>query len=325
MPLSSRLLPQFAALAVVLLGACAPPASEPERVSLQLKWEHQAQFAGVYMAEARGLFAREGLNVELAAGGPGVDPLAALAAGRADFALVSPDELIVARRRGTPVVAIAAIFRRNPLVFLSRAEAPVLRPAELAGKRISFAGADGRLQLEALMRRHGLAPQSITVVPHDSDFAGLLAGRTDVSSAYLSAGLVRLAAAGHLIAVLSPEDFDVHFYGDVLATTDALLAARPQAVRALVRALAEGWREVLAAPEEAVRQVVSRASRTDPELQRTMLARSFALVHTGRDRIGWMRLEEWAAMEQSLIDSGLVSAPPAPASYFSMLAFEPEP
>jgi NitT/TauT family transport system substrate-binding protein len=84
------------------------------RVSLQLKWLHQAQFAGYYVAEEKGYFREEGLQVDIKPGGPDIDPEKLIAYGTDDFAQAGGVEsLLAARDIGLPVVAIGAVFRRS--------------------------------------------------------------------------------------------------------------------------------------------------------------------------------------------------------------------
>ena len=86
------------AAGIGLAGApgVARAAGAPERVSLQLKWRHQFQFAGYYAAQAQGFYREAGLEVELSEAAPGKDPVEEVLAGRADFG-VGTSELLLLR------------------------------------------------------------------------------------------------------------------------------------------------------------------------------------------------------------------------------------
>ncbi len=90
-----------------------------EPIVLQLKWFHQFQFAGYYAALEKGFYAEEGLNVELRERDPLVTPVEAVVSGEAQFG-VGDSSLVLSRLNGQPVVVMAAIFQRSPLVFLRR-------------------------------------------------------------------------------------------------------------------------------------------------------------------------------------------------------------
>lgn len=312
-------------LVLALAGGCergAQPPAPPEALTLQLKWRHQAQFAGVYLAQDAGLFGAAGLAVTVLPGGPAVVPLQSLTDGRAELALVAAEDLIVARRAGAPVLAVAAIFRRSPLVFMSPRERPLRHPRDLIGARVAFAGVDGRVQLDALLRRHSIAATAVTPVPFEPDYAGLLAGRTDVASGYATSGLLRLAAQGHAMATLWPEDFGVRFYGDVLATTDAALAAHPGRIARAVQALMKGWQRALEQPERALEATLVRSGRDEAELQRKMLARTLSMLRHGPEPIGSMSAAEWAAMAGLLSAAGVIDRPGDATDYFSPRALD---
>ncbi len=114
-------------LAIVFLAACQPQEVEkpPDEVTVQLKWVHQAQFAGFYAADKKGFYAEEGIDATLNPGGVHLSPdkvVADLVGGEIDFAIAGGDQLLAARSRGEPAVAIAVVFRRNPYVYVSLRE-----------------------------------------------------------------------------------------------------------------------------------------------------------------------------------------------------------
>src|SRR5260370_29580534 len=92
--------------------------------TLRLKWLHQAQFAGYYLAEDKGFYRAEGLDVDIRPGGADVDPESLVASGEADFAQAGGlESVLAARDAGWPVVAIGAAFQRIDVAFIARKEA----------------------------------------------------------------------------------------------------------------------------------------------------------------------------------------------------------
>jgi len=107
-------IPAFAlAVAMMLLAASAARALDV--VTLQLKWSHQFQFAGYYAALEKGFYRDAGLQVEIREGGPNVDAIEDVVAGRADFG-VGTSGALIARARGQNIVVLAAVFS-TPLPF----------------------------------------------------------------------------------------------------------------------------------------------------------------------------------------------------------------
>src|SRR5580765_5620698 len=103
---------------VVVLTLFTSPASQAlDRVTLQLKWLHQFQFAGYYAALEKGFYREAGFDVQIREGGPNVDAIEDVVAGRADFG-VGTSGALIARARGKEVVVLAAVFQHSPAILL---------------------------------------------------------------------------------------------------------------------------------------------------------------------------------------------------------------
>ena len=100
-----------AALVFVSLGS-AKPAASMDKVTLQLKWVPQAQFAGYYAAAAKGYYKQVGLDVTLKAGGPDITPEQVVASGQAQFGIDWLPSLLATRDKGGDIVNIAQVFTR---------------------------------------------------------------------------------------------------------------------------------------------------------------------------------------------------------------------
>ncbi len=156
-----------------------------EKVSLQLSWKHQFQFAGFYTAVEQGYFAEQGLEVEIREFQVGADPIVEVPAERADFGIYS-DELIFDRMEGKPVVLLANYFKRFPLVFL--AQPGLQNLADLKGERlmISSKGATS-MTVRAAFHKVGLIPgENLELVPSSFNIDSLVRGEVDAMAAFRS-------------------------------------------------------------------------------------------------------------------------------------------
>ncbi|MBI5444535.1 MAG: ABC transporter substrate-binding protein, partial [Deltaproteobacteria bacterium] len=187
------------ALTAVLAAGCsrAPGPAPLVPVTVQLKWYHQAQFAGFYLAADRGYYAAEGLAVDLVPGGPQIDILGRVAKGEAQFGISAPEDILVARSRGSDVIALAAIFRKNPSVFVTLASSGIETPRDFLGRTISFPGRDDRVRFQVIMKRLGLDARRIREVPYEYDYKALLRGDMAVTGGYTTGGVLRLRRQGH--------------------------------------------------------------------------------------------------------------------------------
>jgi NitT/TauT family transport system substrate-binding protein len=121
-----------ASVAAMLAGA----AHADDKVTLQLKWVTQAQFAGYYAAKDKGFYKAEGLDVTIKPGGPDVAPEQVLAGGGADVVVDWLPAALAAREKGAAMVNIAQPFKRSGLELTCRADTGIKKPEDLKGRTL---------------------------------------------------------------------------------------------------------------------------------------------------------------------------------------------
>ena len=297
---------------IMTLWCIAGPALA-KTVRLQLKWYHQAQFAGCYVAIEKGFYKEYGIQVELIEGGPGKSQTEALTEHRADFAISSPEDLLMHRSGGDSVTAVSAIYRKSAVVFLSRKNSGILKPADFEGKVIAAQHSGGVsdfvLQFDALVENMHVDRSNMVLVPYDTQYKGFMDGRVDITPAYFTGGLIKLRAWGMKINIIYPGDYRVRFYSDVVMTTDDLITSNPDLAQSFVAATLKGWRFAIENIGQSVDMILKYARIKDPSLQKKMLEAAVPLVHTGEKHIGWMTAEEWAHMYNILLDQKIITSP----------------
>jgi len=295
----------------LVLAACAPAATPTPTltpITVQLSWLHQAEFSGFYVAEQQGYFAEEGLQVTFLEGGPEVDFIAPVASGVAQFGIAQPADVILARAAGQPVRSIGVIYRRSPIVFFALADSGIARPQDFVGKKIrSSTTVDQTLQ--AMMARVGIGPDQYQPVYLPSDVSLFASGEAPVWAGFVNALALEVQRAGYQINFIYPDDYGIHFYGDVLITTDDLIAENPDLVRRFTRATLKGWTYAVEHPAEVGAMVVKYQPDGNADLETAKMVASLPLVNTGEDFIGWMKPEIWAGMERTLREQGVLTAP----------------
>ena len=129
--------PRVYMLVLCLCTLAAGPTLAAEKLILQLKWVPQSQFAGYYAAQDRGFYAGEGLDVEIRAGGPKIDPANIAAAGQADVIVDWMPAALEAREHSVPLVNIAQPFKRSASALACRRDNGIIVPEDLRGETIA--------------------------------------------------------------------------------------------------------------------------------------------------------------------------------------------
>ncbi|WP_459903813.1 ABC transporter substrate-binding protein [Desulfosarcina cetonica] len=285
-----------------------------EKIRVQLKWIHQAQFAGFYVAMDKGYYAKEDLDVVLIPNNGKTDLVSAITSGVADVAVLSPEDIIIRRNQGIPIKAIAAIYRRSAVVYLSMPGSGILRPQDFVGKTIASAGQQGSVrdfefQLDAMIKTLGMDMALIRNVPYDPEYKGFYNGSVDVTAAYATGGLIKVRQKGYAPNIIWPGDYKVRFYSDTLATTDQMVDRQSEKLFRFLRASLKGWQTAVGDPTGTIETIMKYAQTKDRKIQTAMFEAMLPLVHTGEDMIGWMRPKDWHDMHQMLAEQGLIDNP----------------
>jgi len=287
------------------------PAWGLETLTLQLKWTTAFQFAGYYAALERGYYREAGLNVQLREGGPDIDPVAAVLAGKAQYG-ASTSSLLLARKAGQPVVVLAVVFQHSPLVLLVRqgdSAQGIQSIHDIAGKRVMIEPQSD--ELITYLKKEGIGLDRLIQVPnfHSKHYDELIQGRVDAISAYSTHEPYFLDRAGIAYQTYSPRMGGIDFYGDNLFTTEQELKAHPQRVRAFRDASLRGWQYAMENPEEIADLIVARYSQGDPrDLYLFEAQRMAPLLRTDLVEVGYMNRGRWRHIADTYADLGLLPA-----------------
>lgn len=284
-------------------------------IKVQLKWIHQAQFSGFYIASTKGYYEDEGIKVIFLEGGQNVNIMASLLSGKADFSVVSPEVIFVGRQKdNAPVTAIAAIYGRSAAVYVSKKNSGIRRPADVIGRTAAVtshteSNLEFDYQFRAMLKRMDLDIEKVRLVPYDPSYTDFYAGDVDITAAYYTSGVIHIRNKGHKVNLLWPNDYGIHFYSDTLVTTDRLIDQKPDLVERFLRATLKGWREAVGDPDVAVAETMKFARMKDLRLQADMMAALIPLVHTGKGPVGWMDEKVWQQMHQVMVDQNILGRP----------------
>lgn len=275
----------LAVAALCLLSAAAPdalaraaaPGQKLKTVRFGLDWKAEAEDGGYFQAIAKGIYARHGIKVELRQGGPQVNQAELLAAGRLDFS-ESANSFIALNfvRQKIPMVAVAAMFQKDPQVLIAHAGHGYKSLADLKGHPIMI-GSDTRAGSWLFLKaRFGFTDAQIR--PYAFSVAPFLANPNAVQQGYLSSEPYLIEKAGQKPQVFLLADEGYTSYGAVISTSRRLATADPDLVQRFVDATIEGWHSYLHDDPTPANELIKRAN---PEMTDALLAygRSVMIRH----------------------------------------------
>jgi len=253
---------------LIFISALPVCSKELEKVTLQLKWFHQFQFAGYYAAVEKGFYAEEGLDVSLREIDLKKGNIPSLLDGSAQYG-VSDVGLLVERLNGQPVVLLKQIFQHSPLVLLTKKESGITNPLGLKNKKVMTSiSSRADVPILAMLLDTLGSTENIEFVDHTYSVSDLVSGKVDAMTAYMSNQPYILKEMGVELNILDPRDYGIDFYGDNLYTTEKEIKENPERVKKMIRASLKGWHYAMDNPEEIIDIILKKY---DPSLKREKL------------------------------------------------------
>jgi len=154
------------------------------KVTLQLKWVTQAQFAGYYAAKAKGMYDKEGLDVNIKLGGPSITPEQVVLGKQAEFGIDWLPSLLASRDKGQDLVNIAQVFTRSGMTELTWKDSGVTSIGQLRGKKVGVWCCGNENELYAALNKNGMSPtKDVTIVNQPFDMNLFLNRQVDAAAA----------------------------------------------------------------------------------------------------------------------------------------------
>lgn len=291
-------------VAALCLLLAALPASALEKVTLQLNWKHQFQFAGYYAAIEKGYYRDAGLEVRIVEAATGVDPVDAVMQGKAEYG-VGASELALRRARGEPVVALATILQHSPLVLLARKDQRISSVHDLADRRIMLMPHE--TELYAYLKRESVVQYQ--TLDHSFAAHDLIEGKVDALSGYATDEPFVLQRAKFPYSVFSPRSNGIDFYGDTLFTTEGRTQNEREQVIAFREASLRGWRYAMEHREEIVDLILTRYGQRHSRAHLLFESGELAkLMQLQLVEIGHMTPGRWQHIAETYAEIGMLPA-----------------
>jgi ABC-type nitrate/sulfonate/bicarbonate transport system substrate-binding protein len=298
------------ALLTVAAGCSQKPADNSglTKVSLVLDWDPNTNHTGIYVAQAKGFFEAQGLELEIL---PGVGGSAQLVgAGKGDFGISYQEEVAYARTSDIPVVAIAAIIQNNTSGFASPAYKNIETPGDFAGKKYGGWGSPIEYaMIEALMEPFGKSASTVDFINIvTADFFVSVERDVDFTWIYYGWTGIEAEVRGFDINFILLQDVDeaLNFYTPVIIVNEAMINNNPETIRKFLKAVTEGYKFAMENPIEAAEILLTQV----PELSRELVIASQKYLadeyQADAPKWGVMKEDVWSNYTQWMFDRGLL-------------------
>ncbi len=298
----------------IALSACGSPGSangsgELTQIRLPMGYIPNIQFAPFYVAIEKGYFHEAGIELE-----PDykfeTDGVALVGAGEVPFAVVSGEQVLLARAQGLPVTYVAAWYQQYPVSVVAKSEVGVLIPQDLQGKKIGLPGLFGAnyVGLRALLFEAEMSESDVSLDSIGFNQVDLLAtGEQDVVVGYAANEPIQLRARGIAVTEIRVAEY-VQLASNGILANEQVIAENPELVRAFVGAFLKGLADTIANPEEAFdlsEAHIPNFADLDAEVQRQVLETS--IEQWQAERLGYSDPQAWENMQDILLEMDLIT------------------
>ena len=294
------------------LSGCGSPANgsgELTKISLPMGYIPNIQFAPLYVAIEKGYFREAGIDLELDYKFE-TDGVALVGAGDLPFAVVSGEQVLLARAQGLPVTYIAAWYQEYPVSVVAKSELGVLIPQDLKGKKVGLPGLFGAnyVGLRALLFEAKMSESDVTLDSIGFNQVELLAtGEQDIIVGYTANEPIQLRAQGIPVTEIRVADY-VQLASNGILASEKVISEDPALVRAFVGAFLKGLADTIATPEEALQLSethIPNFADLDANVQKQVL--EISIEQWRAERLGYSDPQAWENMQNVLLEMGLIT------------------
>ncbi|NLJ75885.1 MAG: ABC transporter substrate-binding protein [Peptococcaceae bacterium] len=283
-----------------------------QKVTVLLDWTPNTNHTGVYVAQERGYYQEEGLDVEIAQPSEG-GTAQLIGAGQGDFGFSYQEEATIARTKGVPVKALAAVIQHNTSGFAGPVEKGINSPKDFAGKKYGGWGSPAEeAVIEALMNEEDADFSQVeminigttdffTSIKKDVDFAMIFWGWTGIESEQRGVPL-------SFVRMIDYHDA-LDFYTPVLIASEDTLKNDPQMVGAFMRATAKGYADCINDPQAAGQILLDNVPELDEELVMASMMYLAGEYQSDAPVWGQMAAERWQKYSDWMYSQGLLEEP----------------
>ena len=299
-------------LALVLSACSSLPSAngtgQLTKIRVPMGYIPNIQFAPFYVAIQKGYFRQAGIEIDFDYKFE-TDGVALVGSGQLPFALVSGEQVLLARAQGLPVEYVTAWYQQYPVSVIAKSELGVLIPQDLKGKKIGLPGLFGAayVGLRALLFKAHMNESDVTLDSIGFNQVDLMAaGQQNIVVGYTANEPIQLRARGIPVTEIRVADY-VELASNGILASEKVVKENPDLVRKFIGAFLKGLSDTIANPDEAFKTseaYIPNFSQLDPNVQKQVLETSIEQWKT--QRLGYSDPQAWQNMQDVLLDMGLI-------------------
>jgi NitT/TauT family transport system substrate-binding protein len=338
------LLAGLAVLVGILVAGCGGGSSKSsestaggakKKITLQLKWVTQAQFAGYYAAKAKGYYDEEGLDVNLKIGGPSITPEQVVLGKQAEFGIDWLPSLLASRDKGQNLVNIAQVFTRSGMLELAWKDSGVTSISQMRGKKVGVWCCGNENELYAALNKNGMDPQKdVTIVNQPFTMDLFLNREVDAAAAMTYNELAQVLESKNPktgkpyqlsdLNVMSMEDAGTGMLEDGIFVRGDWIADKEnqKTAKKFLAASFKGWIYCRDHVQECTQIVLDHGPTLGKGHQTWMMNEINALIWPAPDGIGVMDKAAFGRTAKIAQDFGVIKKAPSADAYQTDLAQE---
>lgn len=288
----------------IFLFFLASQAAFASPLKLALNWKAEPQFGGFYAAQLQKEFSKRHLDVEIMEGGSGTPTVQMLGSQQVDFAIVSAEEIILAREHGAKVVALYASYQTNPQAIMTHEAQGFHSLKDLFQSSTSTLALQKGLSYAQFLLKKYPSPK-VQMVPYLGGISSFVKDPHFSQQCFVTSEPFLAEKAGQKVKLFLVSEEGFNPYTTVLAVNEDRLQKDPSVAKAMTEAVRAGWEFYLQQPET----VNAEMSKKNPAMDLTSMKASAeaqkSLIQNSQGKLGEMTLQRWQQLVDQLKALGL--------------------
>ena len=291
--------------------------SAPTKFRLALNWKPEPEFGGFYEAQLRGIYQKEGIDLEILPGGVGTPVIQMIEAGKVELGISNSDEVILGRSQGANAVSIYAVYQTSPMALLTHSERGFKELKDVFENPGTIAAERGLPYIRFCEKKYGL--KKVKLVPFLGGITQFLSDKNLTQQGFVTAEPILARKQGAKPKTFLIADSGYNPYLTVVIVRIDFAEKNQEILKKFVKATQEGWRLYLKDPSVSNKHMATLNPTMDLDTFKEGAKEQIPLIETAETKkhgLGFQSAERWKQLADQLLDLGVVKKTFPAETYF---------